>query len=204
MIIGAAPIDQRTRRAVRAHPDDAADHDRMGMALEQFLDHAVEGDDRVGEQRHAGDQRRPARVGVAFGTLDPLAAGKPLGDAAMVGRQQIDAEGARAGESRISGRTAIDCHQQGRRFDRQRADRSRGEAGSLLAASDGDHADPAWQMAHRVAIDGGRDFVRVGPNRRGIDRAAGVFGKRGHGRSSGWISCAGVANYIIISIILVN
>ena len=60
----------RTPRAAREdgfvdallEADDGAEDDRVGMALDDLLDQAVEGCDRIGEDRGAGRERDPLRA----------------------------------------------------------------------------------------------------------------------------------------------
>ena len=84
------------RRAALAalNGDDGADDDRVGVALEDLFDPAVDRRQRVGEQRRAGRERRPAADGEARRAALADPAGEAVGELAMARAEQIDGEGA--------------------------------------------------------------------------------------------------------------
>ena len=84
------------RRAALAalNGGDGADDDRVGVALEDLFDPAVDRRQRVGEQRRAGGERRPAADGEARRAALADAAGEAVGEFAVARAEQIDGEGA--------------------------------------------------------------------------------------------------------------
>ena len=77
------------RRAVVAAPngDDGADDDRVGVALEDLFDPAVDRRQRVGEQRRAGGERRPTADGEARRAALADPAGEAVGELAVARRR---------------------------------------------------------------------------------------------------------------------
>ena len=63
------------------------------MPLDRLLDQAVEGGDRVGEDRRAGRERPPARALEAPGAVNAAASAELLRQLLMPGGEQIDGKG---------------------------------------------------------------------------------------------------------------
>ncbi|WP_245501578.1 hypothetical protein [Mesorhizobium sp. M2A.F.Ca.ET.067.02.1.1] len=65
---------------------DAADYERVAVAHNRVLDHAIDRGERVWKYQCAGRQSRPSR------TLQATASGEPLGGRHLVGSKHVDAE----------------------------------------------------------------------------------------------------------------
>ena len=114
-------MDKRGLAIVATHRGDAADHDRVGVAVQHFFDFAVDAGERVTQKRSAGDERHPVGPFEARGALDAAASRETIGETLMPAAENIDAKRlARAKRSESRGREG-DANDQGRRFERQRA-----------------------------------------------------------------------------------
>src|SRR5689334_18307662 len=93
---GAVRIEERCRRRIENEVDDLADIDRVRARRDLGHQPAIERDRTTLQHRCAGRECRPvAEIMETLVTLDPVHAGKALGDLAVRRRQNIDAEEAR-------------------------------------------------------------------------------------------------------------
>ena len=144
------------RRAALAALDggDGADDDRVRVALEDLLDPAVDRRQRVGEQRRAGGERRPATDGEARRAARAGAAGEAVGEFAVARAEQIDREGAGLAQPLERQCVAAEADEQGRRRQRQRRQRGDSAARARLAAAAGDERHAGGEFAHGLTKDG--------------------------------------------------
>ena len=61
------------------HRLNRADHDGVGVTLDDFLDTAVDRRKRIRKHRRAGDEGNPVADVEALGALDPTASGEAFG-----------------------------------------------------------------------------------------------------------------------------
>src|SRR5688572_5286346 len=89
----AVAIEQGVRLRVEREVDDLPDVDGVGAGRDLGHQPAVERHRAALQHRRAGRQARPlAHVVEALVALDPVHAGEALGDLAMAGAQDVDAE----------------------------------------------------------------------------------------------------------------
>jgi len=86
----------RQRRLVDPFPEayDGAEHDGVRMSFDDLLDQAVEGGDRVGENRGARGQRRPLRAVEAPIAVEAAAPAEALRQGLVPRREKVDGKGA--------------------------------------------------------------------------------------------------------------
>ncbi len=149
-VIVAAPIDERIADVAVARGDDAADDDGVRVPLDDFLDLAIEGGQRIAKQRCARDHRMPAVRSVAG--LAVCAATEPGRDILVMVRENIDAEASTSLDRGIRRRIAVERHDETRRIDRKAGDGRRRKAGAMRRPADGDDADAAGKLAHRPPV----------------------------------------------------
>ena len=95
-----APGDARA--PVRRRPREAhhrAEDDRVRMALDDLLDQAIEGRDRVGENGGAGREGDPLRAIEAADPVSAAVAAEPMGERFVARGEQADRECARQAQS---------------------------------------------------------------------------------------------------------
>jgi hypothetical protein len=129
---------------------DGAKDDRMGMALDDLFDQAVERGDRIGEHRGAGRERRPLR---RVETVSPMHAAVPaeaMGEGLMARGEQADGESACLAQSGERRGQASEAYEEGRRGQRQGRKRGGRAAGARFVLSAGDNRDPRGEGSHSV------------------------------------------------------
>src|SRR5580692_9533094 len=69
--------------------DDGAEDDRVGVALDDLLDQAIEGCDRVGEDRGAGRKREPLRRVETAGSMHAAVPAEAMCERLMARGEQV-------------------------------------------------------------------------------------------------------------------
>jgi hypothetical protein len=152
-VISPPPAQDRFVDALREAYDGAEDH-CMRVALDDLLDQAIEGRDRIGEDRGAGRERGPLRAVEAPRPVHAAVSAEAMGERLMARREQIDRERAgltQSGERRGRARKADDKRRRGQRQGRERDDRT---AGARFTFSAGDDRDARRQRPHRMSKGG--------------------------------------------------
>src|SRR5271154_3675358 len=121
------------------------------MSFDPLFNIAIEHGDRIGEAMRSAWQRQPTPVLIALFPLKARAAGKTFGEFALIGGKNVDGEDAKACQSRVTRRRAVDAHDQGRRLGGQGGDGHRGQTSPLLARAERYEADAACELTHGVA-----------------------------------------------------
>src|SRR4029077_6406060 len=117
-----------------------------------------------------------------FVALDIVHAGEALGDPAMLGRQDVDAEETGLADRVVGARRLVDAHQDLRRLGRHRAHPRGGEPAAQLAMAGGDQGDARREVAHALLESGRIDA-------HGTDsRSARPSADTGNGSEPGWLT----------------
>src|SRR5579883_2117772 len=152
----AVGIEQRMRRRVEREVDDLADIDRVRAGRDLGDQPAVERHRATLQHRRPSRQARPfAHVDEALVALDAVHAGKALGDLAMVGRQDVDAEEAGLADRIVRRRRLVDADQQLRRLSRNRTHGGCRQPPALVAVAGRDQGHAGGEVAHAL-LEGGR------------------------------------------------
>ncbi len=86
------------------------------MPLDDFLDRAIEGRQRIAQHRRPHRKRRPPAAGEPIRAGHAMAAGETVGQTLMTVAQQVDGEMPDTIQQRPPSGRAVDADQQGRRF----------------------------------------------------------------------------------------
>ena len=112
---------------------------------------AVERHRAAFQHRRAGGELRPvAHVAEALVALDAVHAGEALGDLAMGGAQDVDAEEAGLADVIVGARRLVDADQDLRRLGRDRAYGGRRQPAAQVAVAGGDQGHACRKMAHAL------------------------------------------------------
>ena len=82
----AAPVNQCGSAVPLVNGADAADEDRVGGLVDEIFEFAIERDGSIAQNGGPGDLCRPIAEGIVIRSLDPVFAGKALGDRLLIGR----------------------------------------------------------------------------------------------------------------------
>ena len=89
--IAPVPVDQSLAAAAKVNPFDGADDDPVAVALDDFLDRAVDDGERVLEAPGARGELAPSRAFVASRPVDPAASGEPVRQILVARVEDVDA-----------------------------------------------------------------------------------------------------------------
>ena len=152
-VISAPPGQDRFVDAL-GQADDSAEDNCMRVAFNDLLDQAIEGRDRIGEDRGAGRERGPLRAVEAPRPMHAAVSAESMGERPMARREQIDRECARVPQCGECRRRAREADDEGRRSQRQRRERRGRAAGADFTFSAGDDRDARRQRPHRLSKGG--------------------------------------------------
>jgi hypothetical protein len=152
-VISAPPGQDRFVDAL-GEADDSAQDNCMRVAFDDLLDQAIEGRDRIGEDRGAGRERGPLRAVEAPRPMHAAVSAESMGERPMARREQIDRECARVAQCGECRRRAREADDEGRRSQRQRRERCGRAAGAGFSFSAGDDRDARRQRPHRLSKGG--------------------------------------------------
>ena len=82
------------------------------MALDHFLEFAIERRERARQNRRSGDQRRPIAAAKAVQTLEVVTAGETIRELMLLCRQEVDRKMPIALKKRQDGRFTVDAGQE--------------------------------------------------------------------------------------------
>jgi len=149
--VPAAPMGERRllRAFLEAH--DRAEHNRVRMPFDDFLDQAIECAERVSEDRSAGRERGPASVGEAPLAVYAAPAAETVRERLVPGGEKVNRKGGCSTYARKSRGRAREANEQRRRRQRQRRKRGDGAPNAVVSVSAGDDGDAGGQRPHSMA-----------------------------------------------------
>ncbi len=178
----AVGIEQGRGGGVERQVDDLADIDGVRAGRQPGHYPAIERHRTSLQHRRTGGERGPfAHVMEALVAFHAVHAGETLGDLAVIGRQDIDAEETGLADRIVGTRRLVDAHQDLWRLGRHRAHGGRRQPATQLMVAGGDQGHAGGEVAHALfegsRIDGhGRTLGQAGcrpPPERAANRPAG-------------------------------